>query len=69
MAVAWSRLQKGNFLSRDITLLNHELLESQIEKKYNISAEEAHIIASKTYDWAKQLYDEMGEKGEPYGLL
>ena len=69
MAVAWQRLKEGNYLPRDITLLNHELLESQIEKEYNLSATEAHEITQKTYNWIKQLMDETNGKGEEDDLL
>lgn len=69
MAVAWSRLQNGNFLPRDITLLNHELLESQLEKKYNLSARQAHDRTQETYNWVDQLMRETNGKGEEDGLL
>lgn len=69
MAVAWKRLQNGDYYSRDITLLNHELLESQIEKEYNLTAREAHDRADKIYNWLKQLWEETDGKGEPDGLL
>lgn len=69
MAVAWLRLRSGKFLDRDITLLRHELLESQLEKKYNLTISEAHARATAQYDWAQQLHDEMGEGGEPDDLL
>ena len=69
MAVAWKRLQDGDYLPRDITLLNHELLESKFEKEYNLSAEEAHDLAQNIYNWAKQLLDETDGKGEPDGIL
>lgn len=69
MAVAWKRLQEGNYLPRDITLLNHELLESYIEKEYNLSAREAHNKAQETYNWAKQLMEETEGKGEEDDLL
>jgi len=69
MAVAWKRIQEGNPLPRDITLLKHELLESNIEKRYNMTAEEAHLIAQKKYNWDKQLNDETKSKGEKSGLL
>lgn len=69
MAVAWKRLQEGTFLERDITLLKHELLESQVEKEYNLSAAEAHDIANQTYNWWKQVEEEIGKEGEPDGLL
>ncbi len=69
MAVAWERLYNGNFLPRDITLLNHELLESKYEKMYNVTIAEAHSMAEKEYDWWKQVVDELGEDGEKDGLL
>ncbi len=69
MAVAWKRLQEGSFLPRDITLLNHELLESKIEKEYNITVREAHEITQKTFNWLEQLMKETGGKGEADGLL
>ena len=68
MAVAWDRLKKGNFLSRDLTLLNHELLESRIEKEYT-SLREAHEKAQEQFDWAKQLVEETEGRGEKDGLL
>ena len=69
MAVAWQRLRDGNYLPRDITLLKHELLERELEKKYNLSISEAHSMASKKYDWSGQVEKELGEGGEPDGLL
>ena len=69
MAVAWERLKRGEYLDRDITLLRHELLESELEKKYNIDISEAHARATKTYDWWGQVEKELGEEGEPDGLL
>lgn len=69
MAVAWKRLQNGDFLQRDITLLRHELLESRIEKEYNLTNREAHKIASETYNWVEQLMAETNGKGEADGLL
>lgn len=69
MAVAWRRLQNGNYLPRDITLLNHELLESQLEKRYNLSAREAHERTQETYNWVKQLMEETDGKGEKDDLL
>ena len=69
MAVAWNRLAKGTPKERDILLLRHELLESQLEKEYNLTASKAHALAKKTYNWEKKLYDDLGEEGEPDGLL
>lgn len=69
MAVAWKRLQNGDYLPRDITLLNHELLESQLEKMYNLTAREAHERAQETYNWVNQLLEETDGKGEKDDLL
>ena len=69
MAVAWQRLAAGKPEKRDILLLKHELLESQVEKEYHLSAAEAHAIASEKYDWAAELFDIFGEEGEPDDLL
>lgn len=67
MAVAWQRLINGSFEDRDILLLNHELLESKVEKAYNLSYEEAHKIAQEKYPWSniiKELFGEDGEDGD-----
>ena len=69
MAVAWQRLRDGDYLPRDITLLKHELLERELEKKYNINISEAHALASESYDWWGEVVKELGEGGEPDGLL
>lgn len=69
MAVAWQRLTEGHPEERDILLLRHELLESQLEKAYNLSAADAHRLASKTYDWAAELLKLLGEDGEADDLL
>ena len=69
MAVAWKRLQEGRALPRDITLLHHELLESQLEIKYNLNISEAHAKASEQYDWWAEVVRDLGEGGEPDGLL
>lgn len=69
MAVAWKRLANGKPEERDIVLLNHELLESKLEKEYNLTIAEAHATATKKYDWASRLISDLGEKGEPDGLL
>ena len=69
MAVAWKRLYEGKAKERDILLLKHELLESTLEKEYNLTISEAHERATLKYDWAKKLIKEVGKDGEPYGLL
>ena len=69
IAVAWLRLRSKMFEKRDITLLRHELLESELEKMYNLSISEAHARATKKYDWEKELIEAVGEGGEKDGLL
>lgn len=69
MAVAWKRLVEGMPKERDILLLQHELLESKLEKEQNLTAAEAHAIANKTYAWDKKLFEELGEGGEDDDLL
>lgn len=69
MAVAWKRLVDGKPEERDLLLLRHELLESQIEKQYNLTASEAHAMAKKKYNWEQAIFDLFGEEGEPDGLL
>ena len=69
MAVAWKRLVSGDFQSRDIMLLKHELLESKLEEEYNLTIAEAHARAKTVYDWEKELFDAVGKDGEKDGLL
>lgn len=69
MAVAWKRLAEGVPEERDLLLLRHELLENQVEKKYNLTAAEAHARTKIEYNWEQAIYDLFGEEGEPDGLL
>ena len=69
MAVAWNRLANGIPKERDILLLQHELLESQVEIWYNLTAADAHAMADKVYPWDKRVLEELGEGGEEDGLL
>ena len=69
MAVAWKRLQEGNPEERDLLLLKHELLESQVETAYNLTASEAHARATEKYDWAALIEELFGEEGEGNDLL
>ena len=50
MAVAWNRIYNGNSLERDILLLHHELLESTLEREYNLITAEAHKLAQEIYN-------------------
>ena len=69
MAVAWKRLQEGKAEERDIILLHHELLESTLEKEYNLTITKAHKLAKAKYDWEKALTEAVGEDGERFGIL
>lgn len=52
MAQSWQRLINGDFKEQDIVLLKHEYAELRyMEKGY--SQNEAHILASKKYNYAK----------------
>ena len=69
MAVAWKRLYEGCPEERDILLLKHELLESNLEKEYNLTISEAHAKATEKFDWAGKLEKDLGGEGEKYGIL
>ena len=69
MAVVWKRLREGKPEERDILLLHHELLESTLEKEYNLTISEAHKRAKKQFDWEKELIKAVGEGGERFGIL
>ena len=69
MAVAWKRLSEGRPENRDILLLQHELLESKLEKQNNWSLAQAHREANKQFNWSAALEKELGENGEEDGLL
>ena len=52
MAQSWQRLINGDFKEQDVVLLKHEYAELRyMEKGYSQS--EAHILASKKYNYAK----------------
>lgn len=68
MAIAWQRLINGNFEDRDLVLLNHELLESIVEKEYNCTYREAHNMAEEKHDWDKIIDDLFGGDGENVSL-
>lgn len=68
MAVAWQRLINGTYEDRDIVLLKHELLESQVEKGYNLNYRDAHNIAQKKYPWSDIIDQMFGGEGEDVDL-
>lgn len=68
MAVSWQRLINGSFEDRDLILLNHELLESTVEKCYNLTYKEAHEIAEKKYPWSRITDEILGGDRENANL-
>lgn len=68
MAVAWQRLINGTYEDRDIVLLKHESLESQVEKEYNLNYRDAHNIAQKKYPWSDIIDQMFGGEGEDVDL-
>ncbi len=55
IALAWQRLEQGNFTDLDILLLNHELEELTIMKSTGYYYEKAHELANKKYNWQKEV--------------
>lgn len=65
MAQSWQRLIEGkNIQEHDITLIKHELLESDL-MNCGFSQEDAHIEASKKYNYKKEC-DEFNAKTYRY---
>lgn len=56
MAQSWQRLIGGNPEPHDMTLLRHEIMEKQLMDT-GMSQTEAHIEASKKYNYAKECDD------------
>jgi len=50
IAQSWQRLISGDIEQHDITLIEHELLERELMKK-GMSQNEAHILASRQYNY------------------
>lgn len=69
IAVAWYRLRDGKPKDRDILLLKHELAEAEAEKKYDLTASEAHEIAKQKFDWEQKIFEDLGEDGEDIDIL
>ncbi|MCD7864020.1 MAG: phage head morphogenesis protein, partial [Lachnospiraceae bacterium] len=61
MAQSWQRLIDGrNIQEHDITLIKHEIMESEYVKN-GMSQDEAHKLTSKKYNYAKEA-DEYNDK-------
>lgn len=61
MAESWQRLMEGKPEKHDITMINHEVMEKELMEN-GMSQEEAHIKASKKYNYSK-------EAGEYYAKI
>ncbi|MBP3450421.1 MAG: hypothetical protein J6K22_08175 [Spirochaetaceae bacterium] len=55
IALAWQRLENGNFTDLDILLLNHELEELTIMRTKGYYYEKAHEFANKKYNWQEEI--------------
>ena len=55
MALSFQRLKEGNYKPIDIVLLRHEYLERAVEKRYNLTYEQAHNYAIKHFDYPRVL--------------
>lgn len=69
MAVAWKRLLEGVPEARNLLLLRHELLESRVERMYNLPLDQAHAKANEKYNWQELMKEMFGEDGEADDLL
>ncbi len=55
LAKAWARLIEGTFVKADLILLHHELAESLLMEKQEMSYEDAHPIVESFISWLKEL--------------
>lgn len=57
MAESWQRLIEGKkILPHDLTLLKHELMECDLVQQGH-TQEEAHVLTSAIYNYAKEAHD------------
>lgn len=56
MAESWQRLIEGKPEKHDITMINHEVMEKELMEQ-GMSQEEAHIKASKKYNYSKEAVE------------
>ena len=55
IAQTWQRLQEDNGTENDLLLLNHELLEFRLMRRYNIVYDKAHSITNRKYNWEETI--------------
>lgn len=64
MAESFRRILEGkNIKAHDIILLQHEKLELNLMKKYNMVYDDAHILAERKYNYKKALDDFLEKVG------
>ena len=63
MAQSWQRLIAGTPEPHDLTMLQHEIFESELMRS-GMSQNDAHIEASKKYNYAKESDDYYGSFGQ-----
>lgn len=63
MAQSWQRLIDGRPEPHDLTLIQHEVMERQLVES-GMTQDEAHIITSKKYNYAKESDDYYGSLKE-----
>lgn len=64
MAESFRRLYEGkNILPHDLILLRHERLELELMQRYDYSQIDAHILASKKYNYTEMLMKYEKERG------
>ena len=62
MAVSWQRLIDGKSIQDiDLVLLRHELYEYNLMREQGLFYDEAHILASKKYNY-QEYYDNLDRK-------
>ena len=59
MAESWQRLIEGRPETHDVTMIKHELLEMKMVKQGK-SQKDAHILASKEYNYSKEAIEYYG---------
>ena len=60
LAESWRRLIEGSPVPHDLTLLNHEMLEQKLITE-GLSQDEAHKVASQTYNYGKEASEYYGK--------
>lgn len=65
IAESWQRLIAGTPKQHDLTLLRHEVMERKLVKQGH-TQDQAHILASRKFNYAKEAYEFYGEISKHY---